>query len=638
MNWTDIAALWNRTPIKIMDIRHAVLQPGDKLRAYRLPANAFLVNNQGEALLALEGIDRLVSSSQVIHGCKGASLTIWCLNCPYDYYLILYKPVYEKTEESAAPWPGRRASFGGEYAFQLLYPLPLLTLLGRMHHYWELGDDLNKVEVTGLFYQFVYEHLHQLKQAGTKVEVPDLSAQIARYIYDHYNQPISMDTLAHLFHYSTRYLARVFKRKYGRSPLEYLLHLRINRAKTLLTQTDVPVSHIARSVGYTDMYYFNRLFKKLTGTTPVQFKMRSLNSGSIRTNFTPESSIVPQAGEGYINKENHYQQEAWRVDEMNRRFKRTFAATLLFSLSVLLAACGGAAQETQQNSQQTAAESKQENDAVQTRMYTDALGREVEIPVQPTKVVVITYGGYLLPLGMKPIGVDQTVLDQYPGEMSGVTSIGEGLGSVEAISALEPDLILLPDYHDAGAYANLEKIAPTVTVAWGGDADVVPILRAIGDIMNRKEEAEAWITQFEDKLGKIREQAQLHIEPGTTAISFILYKGEVLLGGEGGTLGKLIYNDLGFQMPQQFKSYADGGGVLSLEELVSQPADYFFTQMNEDEVAQMEELFKKPLYQSIPAVKEKRIINVPRTKWNFGPYLTEQAVDELYEKLNALFK
>lgn len=159
--------------------------------------------------------------------------------------------------------------------------------------------------------------------------------------------------------------------------------------------------------------------------------------------------------------------------------------------------------------------------------------------------------------------------------MKTVENIGAGTGSVEAISALEPDLIIIPDYLGEDVIETYEKIAPTVAVAWGGDPDVVNTLTTMGDIMGKQEEAEQWIASFDEKLQGIRDNINIKIDEGTTAISFIIRNGEVLLGGEGGTLGKLIYQDFGFAMPEQFKPYADGGTVLSMEMLVDKPADYF---------------------------------------------------------------
>ncbi|BBI30970.1 ABC transporter substrate-binding protein [Cohnella abietis] len=625
MESSETIRLWAKTPVKVIDIRHFSLKPGEQLQAYNLPTSAFLFINHGEARLKLDGMEATQAHFQVAHGGKNVCLNIWCLDHPVDYYLILYKPVYDRSGPSMCSQVDRLLPYAHPYVFQARYPIFLTSLLEQMHQLWTTGEELDKLQVTGLFYQFVHEQFRQLQIAGDEIAEPDLATQIAQYIRKHYRQTISMETMANLFHYSTHYLSRVFKRKFGCSPIEYVLQTRINRAKSLLTESDTPIREVAEGVGYTDMYYFNRLFKKLVGETPAQFKMHSIAlKGSIRTNFMPESFIAPRSVIRHTdNNENHYHEEAWRVNEMNVRFKPSFAVTLLFSLSLLLAACGGGNENVQSS---------------EMREYTDGLGRQVKIPVQPSKAVVLSYGGYLLPLGLKPVGVNEETLDQYPDKMADVESIGKGTGNLEAISALQPDLIILPDYYKSDIFDAYSKIAPTIAVPWGGDPDVVNTLRTMGDIMNRKQEAEAWITKFEEKLQRLRDKIDIKIEPGTTAISFIIYNGEVLLGGEGGTLGKLIYQDFGFQMPAQFKQFADGGTALSMEELVNKPADYFFTQMTDEEMKAMTELFKEPLYQSIPAIKNNRVINVSRDKWNYGPYLVDEGVDILIEEVTKLLK
>ncbi|WP_431087650.1 helix-turn-helix domain-containing protein [Paenibacillus sp. 8b26] len=623
MEWLETIRLWTQMPVKVLDIRHFTMKSGERLSSYSLPSSGFLFANQGEARLMLDGIETSSAKFQVLHGGKGANLNIWCLNQPFEYYLILYKPVQEQAGQSPFEREDRMALFRQNYAFQALYPLPLISLVEQMNQQWSNRNELDKLQVNGLFYQFVHEHFRQLQMKETKISEPDLATQIAQYIQKHFQKPIAMEKMAKQFHYSTHYLVKVFKRKYGCSPIEYVVQTRINRAKSLLAETDASIREVAENVGYTNFYYFSRLFKKQTGETPTQFKMHSLViKSSTNTNFTLKSFIAPGSGQRYIgNNDNHYQHDAWRVDDMNVSFKPAFAVTLLFSLTLLLAACSGTSDVAK---------------PIETRSYTDVLGRKMEIPVQPKRAVVITYGGYLLPLGLKPIGVNQEILDLYPDKMADVASIGKGTGNVEAISALEPDLIILSDFHDKATFEQYQKIAPTIAVAWGGDPDVVNTLRTFGDIMNRKTEAESWIAKFEKKLQGIREQTHIPIKADTTAISFIIYKGEVLLGGEGGTLGKLIYQDFGFQMPEQFKPYADGGTALSMEALVHRPADYFFTQMTDQELKQTMQLFSEPVYQIIPAVKNKHIINVSRDKWNNGPYLVDEAVDSLIEQISQI--
>lgn len=639
---------WGRVPVKLLDIRLATLRRGETSLPYRLPARLFLLAAQGEAQLLLNGVQSGHVRDQLLHGDKGDTLQMRCLSDGFDYYMILYKPLgMAEDTRSGRRRSGGTASCAASYDFGCPEPWRLRQLAEQLHRSWSGGGELERVLATGLFYQFVYEQFRQRRLANEAYE-PDLAEAIAGYLHMNYRQLASMEELVRAFHYSAHYLSRVFRRKYGTSPMAYLARTRMNRAKALLAETSMSIRDIAESVGYADMYYFNKQFKKQLGLTPVQFKMQVLGTkGSIRPKVAPESFIAPAADADYSVDDNdncYHPQYTWSVNEVKVSNKPSMAASLLFGISLLLAACGGngagngeAASGSQSAASEAASQTAAAQDAAgQTRLYKDALGREVEIPVQPERAVVVTYGGYLLPLGLKPAGADEGTLKQYPEEMTDVPNIGTGLGKEEAIAALDPDLIIVPDYYDAASYEHYGKIAPTIAVAWGGDPDVINTLRTMGDIMNRKTEAEAWISDFEKKLQRIRDRIDVKIEPGTTALTFIYYEKEILIGGEGGTLGKLIYQDYGFKMPEKLKQYADGGTALSIEAFLANPAEYFFTQMNDDDMATLTELLKDPMFSALPAVKNNRIINVSRDKWNYGPYRVEEAVDDLIAQMNKL--
>lgn len=642
MDRSKLLGEWRKTSILLRDIRLVTLQQGEEPRPYCLPANAFLFAVQGQASLQLDGVPVRDTHHQLLHASKGSLIDIRGLAGGYAYYLILYQP-WNKNR-AVLKRDGEATRLAHHYAFRSPQPWQLQLLLEPMHRLWREGGDLERLQVNGLFYQFVVEHFRQLQIEEKQRAAPVLADEIASYIRNHYRTPISMDTLASLFHYSTHYLARLFKRKYGTSPIGYLVQIRMNQAKQLLAETNLPVLDVANRVGYADMYYFNKMFKKQIGYSPVQFKMQMLGpKGSNRSKFTSKSFIAPPESPAYIvnsESENDYQQYGWSVNELQFNWKPSLATSLALSLSILLAACGGSGENngqaaSQERARQTGSPASQETIGG-TRLYTDASGNKVEIPVEPRRAVVVVYGGYLLPLGLMPVGADQDTLARYPADMADVADIGEGLGSEEAILALEPDLIIVPDYFDPGNYSGYSKIAPTITVAWGGDPDVVNTLRTMGDVMNRKTEAEAWIAKFEEKLQRIRDQIDVKIEPDTTATTFIFYEGEFLIGGEGGTLGKLIYQDYGFQMPEKLKRYADGGTALSIEAFIDAPADYFITQMTDEELPSLVERFKEPVYQGIPAIKNNRVININRENLNYGPNLVEQAVDELITQMNAL--
>lgn len=80
--------------------------------------------------------------------------------------------------------------------------------------------------------------------------------------------------LASRYYITPKHLIYLFKRKLGMSPVQYLTQLRIEKAKQLLLETDLPVKDIAVCIGYPDVNYFNRIFKKYTDVPPAAFRSR----------------------------------------------------------------------------------------------------------------------------------------------------------------------------------------------------------------------------------------------------------------------------------------------------------------------------------------------------------------------------
>ncbi|WP_309495902.1 AraC family transcriptional regulator [Mechercharimyces sp. CAU 1602] len=99
---------------------------------------------------------------------------------------------------------------------------------------------------------------------------------MSQWIQTHFSKPITLELLAQQYHTSPSHLQRLFKRIQGRSPLEEVRFRRIEKAKELLTHTDLSVTDIGLEVGYTHTSYFITTFKRATGLTPTFYRKRFL--------------------------------------------------------------------------------------------------------------------------------------------------------------------------------------------------------------------------------------------------------------------------------------------------------------------------------------------------------------------------
>jgi AraC-like DNA-binding protein len=100
---------------------------------------------------------------------------------------------------------------------------------------------------------------------------------------------LCVDEIAETFKYSPSHYSVLFKQKTGLSPIEYFIRLKVQHAGELLTGSDLIVKEIAGKVGYDDPFYFTRIFKKVTGKTPREYKV--FNSLKNKVTYSMESTM-----------------------------------------------------------------------------------------------------------------------------------------------------------------------------------------------------------------------------------------------------------------------------------------------------------------------------------------------------------
>jgi AraC-like DNA-binding protein len=94
------------------------------------------------------------------------------------------------------------------------------------------------------------------------------------HINQHYMNPLTLNEMADRFFISTGYFSHAFKRITGITFIKYVNGIRIKEAQRLLKQDGASVAAVAEAVGFTGTTHFGRVFKEITGQTPMEYKMR----------------------------------------------------------------------------------------------------------------------------------------------------------------------------------------------------------------------------------------------------------------------------------------------------------------------------------------------------------------------------
>lgn len=135
-----------------------------------------------------------------------------------------------------------------------------------------IADHAQICNMLGGALKIVYQKIFAASTIHFSQPKKSLALDILYYINDHYDQDISLTLLSQELFVSTSYISSEFKREFNISPINYLINRRICEAKWYLINTQLPVSEIAKRVGYDNSYHFSKLFTKRSGTSPEHFR------------------------------------------------------------------------------------------------------------------------------------------------------------------------------------------------------------------------------------------------------------------------------------------------------------------------------------------------------------------------------
>ncbi|CAG7625498.1 HTH-type transcriptional activator RhaS [Paenibacillus solanacearum] len=160
--------------------------------------------------------------------------------------------------------------------------------LGSVHHFSEHSSPIrlanhiyqeasskkisDAYKLSTLAYQFLMELYRYGKGLGMPKAWPEIVTQAVRLIDERYYELKSLAELARHLGVSKYHLIKLFNRSVGKTPVEYLTRKRMEKAVELLRTTDWPLERISHEIGYTDVNYFSKVFRKSLGIPPGRLR------------------------------------------------------------------------------------------------------------------------------------------------------------------------------------------------------------------------------------------------------------------------------------------------------------------------------------------------------------------------------
>lgn len=276
----------------------------------------------------------------------------------------------------------------------------------------------------------------------------------------------------------------------------------------------------------------------------------------------------------------------------NRRFRIVLSLILALVMTITLGACSSSSSTESSSS---------------TAMRTvDTDKGEVEIPVEPKRIISDYYLGEFLAVDVKPLIASPYALDNP--YLSGMTEGIEAMNitsaetTLEQFTAAKPDLIVTITEADYDKYS---KIAPTVYIEDGKRSDE-ETFRYIADLVGKSKEADAYIKEFNEKVNSKKDEIQNIVGDQTVSILEMWPQQIYTMGSHFARGGTILYDMWGLKAPEPIqKSMVDGDTayeVISLEALPEYAGDFILYGVLDGTDPAF--VTSSNLWNSLPAVKE----------------------------------
>lgn len=182
----------------------------------------------------------------------------WC-----HFYAPFLSAVYEKYKER-----------GGRPVFHPKSPSKFQELFDELYLLASSSDyirDMRINEKLSMLLTMLMEESWHPEESSVSKKRMELT-NLKEYLDEHYTEKISLDELSARFFINKYYLTKIFKETYGTTINNYIIVKRITRSKQLLRFTDKTLEEIAIEVGMNGGNYFSRMFKKVEGISPRQYR------------------------------------------------------------------------------------------------------------------------------------------------------------------------------------------------------------------------------------------------------------------------------------------------------------------------------------------------------------------------------
>lgn len=262
----EMADGFSRVSFDILDACKMVIEPGKKrLGTHTAPASGIVFPLRGRARMTFDGVTYEMEPGRFFHAGPRMKLDKEVVgDSKWEYVLVHYQ--ISDSEKHRFPYAL------SHYELNPGYSPRINDMLHKLCQTSTIPGSLQALKAKSLFFNVMDE---VLTCAGSRRDESGRGVveQAMEYMNSHYMEQLTIPKMADQYGLGSKQFAYLFQKHAKMSPNEYLIFQRVSRAKELLCTTTCSVTEISDCVGYSDPYYFSKLFKKRTGISPSKMRI-----------------------------------------------------------------------------------------------------------------------------------------------------------------------------------------------------------------------------------------------------------------------------------------------------------------------------------------------------------------------------
>lgn len=269
----EIAAQLNKLVFTILLIGHEKTAPTWRHDLRVIRHHSFWLIIGGKGIVSINGIRYPAEPGKIFFFLPGMMVERETdPSNPFKYCFVRFH--YNETYYEKEQWITRSAEqvpFPIEGMHTLQNAPQVIYQTEQLCQLWQKRGHITALRRKTLFQELILTLLQDFRAQEIAGNATAAIEHTQDYMATHYQEPLALEALAQMAGLSVSHYSRLFKKVIGYSPIDYLTHLRIDRAKELLALSDYRLKSVACSVGYTDEFYFSRIFKKIEGVSPRDY-------------------------------------------------------------------------------------------------------------------------------------------------------------------------------------------------------------------------------------------------------------------------------------------------------------------------------------------------------------------------------